>query len=591
MNIRSSLILLLCFTAIACSKPIAGDIVIVNINCINVYHGNLESNRDVVIRDGRIHAIFKHRSNRNYVVEQTIDGTGKCLLPGLWDMHTHTWFNFEHSFPLLLANGVTGVRDMFGHVEPCLNLKKKIANGEMVGPDVYFSGPIIEGPNGRKFNLAYDAAHDPDQAREIVKRQKNDGAEFIKVYSALGYEAYLAIAEQAVLLDIPLTGHIPDQVRIEEAVQVGHRSIEHLYGLAEHCSSQNAYYFDVLRGIETDTLLIGQDGHTNRMKFITSTFDEQKMSSLVEILRGEDVWICPTLILNKNYLEVPGSEIHQSDKVHFLPDYITDSWDSRGNPRLEHRVRIGFFEIMEQYYRINLRIIKKLNKAGVNFLAGTDYLNPYCIPGFSLHDELQLFVEEAGFSPLEAIQTATLNPALYFEREDDYGSIDVGKIASLIILSKNPLEDINYTRSIDGLLLRGVYFSSLELQSTIQGMAEENQLPNIWEKIKPVLDNRGLNEAVKLYGELKNNKHHQFNFNREQLIDLGYTLLDEGKIAVAIKVFQWNSKLFPEYWSAFDSLGDGFSAAGDEEQAIVAWNKAVELGSIISSSKIKTKGE
>jgi hypothetical protein len=217
-------------------ETVKGDLLLQNINVINVKTGKVHYEVDVIITKEKISKILKHKKNSKYEIMQRVDGTGKFLIPGLWDMHTHTYGNYKDFFPLQLANGVTGIREMFGKLEEVNRIKSEIKTGVIDGPMIFSSGPIIDGKPPTWGTS--DVAETPEQGREFVRKQKAEGADFIKVYFNLQKDVYLAIADEAKKLNLPLVGHLPNRVPLDEAVRAGHKSFEHFYNILEYYGDQ-----------------------------------------------------------------------------------------------------------------------------------------------------------------------------------------------------------------------------------------------------------------------------------------------------------------------------------------------------------------
>lgn len=570
-----------------CPEKLEADLIIKNVTIVDVENGLVKPAMDLAVSGDRIAAILPHKSDRQYPTGQVIDGSGKYLIPGLWDMHTHTWWAYKDFFPLLIANGVTGIREMFGSLENIKQIRAEIAAGEIPGPEIYSAGAIVDGDPA--IWPGSDVAGSPEAGREYVRKQMAEGADFIKVYSLLDRQTYFAIADESKKQRIPFAGHIPAKVTIEEAVAAGQHTIEHAIGLLEYCSDKKDHYFAVMRGEKHDSLLSGRWAYMRRQKFIVDSFDAQKVADLAALLTDSNTWLCPTNTVNRSFAEMNDPEFRKDERTAYMPAVAMRGWDPTQDFRLRWRTEADY-QISKDRYQLILSNTKILHDAGVKFLAGTDYPNPFCFPGFSLHDELQIFVD-AGLSPLAALQTATLNPALFLQRNDDFGSVESGKIANLLLLNANPLDNIANTREIAAVVLRGRYHAGSALREKIEAIATRNSLPNIADEIYPLIGEQGIEAAIDHYRNLKQNRPGDFNFNQEQLNMLGYRLLNEKQQDIAIAIFQLNVEMFPRYGNGFDSLGDAFSAAGDTVRAIEAYRKAVELGmGEISGTKIKKLG-
>ena len=566
----------------SCSDTLFGDLVITNTNIIDVQTGEIIPNQDVVIIGDSIAAIKANKHNRNYEASEVVDGTDKYLIPGLWDMHTHTWWGYEDFFPLLVANGVTGIREMFGNLEAVKNIRHEIENGAIQGPDIVTSGPLVDGsPPGWPGS---DEAKTPEEGREIVRKQAEEGAEFIKVYSFLEQDVFEAIADESNKIGVAFGGHIPRKVKVEDAVKAGQKFIEHFNGMLEFTTKERDYYFSVMRGGAEDSVL---SVFTERRRVLAENYDSARLKPLINLLAENQVWIDPTSVVNRAFGYLDREEFTSDERIYYMPDYAIGDWDPKENRFLKTR-KPEAFEYERMWYHKGLEMMKPMLEGGVKFLAGTDYPNIYCYPGFSLHDELQIFVEEAGFSPLEALQTATINPAIFLEKENELGTVESGKRATLVLLNANPLEDINNTRKIEGVILRGDYLDGDSLRADIEAIAAKNKLPKIREVIKPFIVDQDIEAGIAEYHRLRTDSLSQFNFDEEQLNTLGYELLEMEKPEEAIRIFKLNVEMYPDYANGFDSLGDGYLAIGDTTKTIEVWEKAIELGSEVTRERLKS---
>jgi imidazolonepropionase-like amidohydrolase len=386
---------------------------------------------------------------------RVIDASGHFLIPGLWDMHVHTafgdWFpgGRDIILPLFIANGVTGVRDMGGDVPVLLAWRKQIAAADIVGPRMMISGPMLDAPlpTGRlRFPSSVEVTT-PANAAAAVDSLKAQGVDFIKVQSVISHDAYLAAAAEAHKIGIPIVGHVPDKVRIGEVIAAGQKSIEHLMGSFEGCSSEEERF-------------IGGQGN---LKLLLTTVDQKKCDALIAKLAQTRTWECPTLAWQRG-----GTFLDQRDLKHdpldkFVPAYWRDVTWKRFFDEMMPDLRRDPLELRREYFARNLQMVDAQHRAGVPFLAGTDTAPAiYVLPGFSLHDELANFVE-AGFSPMEALQTATSNPAKFFDMDSTSGSIEPGKIADVVLLNANPLADIHNTRKIEAVIANGRFYDRAAL--------------------------------------------------------------------------------------------------------------------------------
>jgi hypothetical protein len=433
-------------------------ILIRNIDLVDVEKGVVKRGADLLIRDSIITSIGYHKSPP--VTDTVIDGTGKYLIPGLWDMHTHVWSD-EFFFPLLIANGVTGIRDMFESIRAAEIWKKKIAEGKIDAPEIRLAGPILDGP--KPIWPGSVAVSTPEEGRRAVDSLKNIlHTDFIKVYSLLSRDSYFAIADEAHKEHIPFAGHVPNVISVSEAAKSGQKSQEHMYGFLEEASDSSDYLMQVIRGEIKDSVLTDR---VQRMQFLFRTYNVRRLQDLLHTIKTTDTWICPTLTVLHAVGYMNDSSLLNDPRMQYMGRGIRNSWDPKKDARFRNWTP-ATFAAFRQDFNYKLRIIKALQDAGIPLLAGTDFPNPYCFPGFGLHEELQWMVR-AGLTPAEALQTATINPARYFGIEQRTGSVAEGKTASLVILDANPLLDISNTQKIEMVILRGKVLNKAALQALL----------------------------------------------------------------------------------------------------------------------------
>jgi imidazolonepropionase-like amidohydrolase len=446
---------LFCFSG---SLSHAENLAITHVTVIDATGSASQNDMTVLISANRIAHIAP--SSRTAIPEgsKVVDGTGKFLIPGLWDMHVH-WFaipsvDTKNYLPLFTANGITGVRQMSG--EPTLFAwRKEIEDGTLRGPRMNI-GVIVDGPNpsGRfEATTPRIIVHNESEAREAVRKLKREGYDFIKVYTHLSRESYYAIVDECKKLDIPFGGHVPDAVTPWEASDAGQHSIEHLENIPQYCSS--------LPGTTRQ--------ERAQQKSTPSAYDPQKCGALFKQFRKNQTWQVPTLVTEHMQISVADPKAMDNSKIQYMPTTIVSlMWipaakdEANDTPADIARMRAMFDN--------RLKIVGAMQIVGVGILAGTDVPVPFSVPGFSLHEELAYLVE-AGLTPLQAIQTATLNPARFMGRERDMGTVEVGKIADLVLLDENPLKDIHNTRKIDAVIQNGKLIAKSELEKILADIA------------------------------------------------------------------------------------------------------------------------
>lgn len=397
---------------------------------------------------------------------QVVNATGKFLIPGLWDMHAH--LDREDYVPLYVANGVTGVRFMDG--DPAYRQwRRKVESGALLGPRMLIASKLIDGPHP-VHPAESIAVGNEAEGRQTVLQVKRDGADFIKIYSLIPRAAYFAIADEAKKQSIVFAGHVPREVTAAEVSDAGQRSIEHLGGVAFTCSSREPEYRADLAKLQADLAALGAPEHyyllLRRMegKYLAA-YDPQKCAPLFTRFIKNATWQVPTLDVVQS-----GAELADPDFVAPLQQYVPAQ---EGDPR-KTRVYRNFtatdYANLKAILTRQLQIVGEMQRAGVGIMAGTDVWPV----GFSLHGELQLMVQ-AGLTPMQALQTATLNPARYLGREKELGTIGVGKLADLVLLDADPLADIRNTQRIDAVVVDGKLLQKPALQKMLDGVKALNQ--------------------------------------------------------------------------------------------------------------------
>jgi imidazolonepropionase-like amidohydrolase len=445
MRLLSFLVLALWGSAL---RAQAQQLTLMHANVVDVVSGTVHPNQMLVIKGNRIIQVGPFTKVRPQV-GRVVDATGQYLIPGLWDMHTHLYFDGTANagtdliLPLLVANGVTGIRDMGSELDSILRARDTVASHRVLGPRMVVSGPMLDGPKS-PYKAALPIAT-PEAGRQAVDLLKARGVDFIKIQSLVPRAAYLAIAEEAHKVGLPFEGHVPDGVRATEAVAAGQRSFEHLIGIFEASSTVE------------DSYVGGSEKSPGRF---LATYDPAHETRIIQLLAAHhEVWQCPTLFWERGQWLVDSIDWHQDAA---LP-YAGHSWVAQRWPRSQQGIMRTLDTepraVRARFVAYELDLVRKLHAAKVGFLAGTDMpAGVDLIPGISLHLELQRFVA-AGFTPLQALQTATLNPAKFYNKTQDFGTVQAGRLADLVLLSANPLVDIANTQRIVGVIADGQYLS------------------------------------------------------------------------------------------------------------------------------------
>jgi hypothetical protein len=298
---------------------------------------------------------------------------------------------------------------------------------------------------------------------------KSRGVDFIKVQSYVPRDAYFAIADECRKQKIAFEGHVPDAIRASEAANAGQKSFEHLIGVFEGSSTVEGQ------------LLKGPKGPGRFLE----TYDAANEAALIQLLAKKQTWQCPTLYWERGQWLVDAIDVTKDPDARYAPA----SWRAKSWPKFKAGILKDLatdpLPVREKFVAHELEIVKRLHEAGVPFLAGTDTpAGVDVLPGFSLHQELQRFVD-AGFTPIEALQTATINPARFLDRLGDFGTVEKGRIADLVLLDANPVDDIGNTRRIAAVIANGRRYSREQLDRILSDVetyarvhqAQDNPLP------------------------------------------------------------------------------------------------------------------
>jgi hypothetical protein len=446
----------------------SASLILTHVTVIDATGAPAKPDMSVYVRNHRILAIRGTGKIAFSGNDSVVDASGKYLIPGLWDMHVHTGQR-DIFLPLYIVNGVTGVRDMGGDLEePTGDLsaryvqlrlwREAIARGSLIGPRFVIAGFLIDGypwPG----NVSAASAEEGRQAVDVLKQV---GVDFIKVKSFLSKEAYFAIADESRRQHIDFAGHVPDVVRAAEASDAGQKSIDHLTGVSLGCSSEESQLMEELtEAIEArDRVRYGRA--TAR---VTETFDRKTATALFSKFAKNQTWQVPTLAElkanafgNSGAGQAPGTP---DPHWRFLPASLRERWSKEQ--------RGGDSEAGQKLFTTEISLTRQMHEAGVPFMTGTDTANPFVLPGYSLHEELKLFVSD-GFSPMEALQAATINPVRYLGKTVDLGTIETGKLADFVLLDANPLEDISNTQRIWAVVANGRYLSRSDLDTLLAGV-------------------------------------------------------------------------------------------------------------------------
>lgn len=442
-----------------------------HVTVIDVTGGPRLADQVVVITGDSIVGMAKSGSIEIPKDARRIDARGKFLIPGLWDMHTHiagisanpVWAK-QTLLPLLVANGITGIRDMGGDLDALESWRHEIENGTLIGPRIVAAGPMLlparrTGANPAPADPAILRVGTPEESRAAVDSLQKRGADFVKIIE-VSRENYFAIADESKKDSIPFAGHIPSEVTATEASNAGQKSVEHIIysSLAFDCSAQG----DELRQkMQEASAKRDTQASADITEQANQTFSAEKAAALWRTFKKNGTWVTPTLFsiwVNAHQLEMSPDD----PELAYLPASLRKEWAPAKTPSKDERDTEAWWQ---RQFENDRKLTGEMNRAGVRLLAGSDSLDRYDFVGTSLHQELQMLVS-SGLSPLEALQTATLNPAEFLVIAKG-GRISTGYLADLVLLDGDPTKDIANTGKVAAVVLHGRFFPREELDAML----------------------------------------------------------------------------------------------------------------------------
>jgi len=519
----------------------------------------------VIVTAGKITALGPAKSTKPPKDADVIDGRGKYLIPGLTDAHVHLMTPAE--LPLYLVNGVTTVFNLDGRPAHLL-WKKEVADGKLLGPTIFSTGPIFYG------------AKDIAAAVQEVDDDAAAGYDGFKIYNPVKKDQYAAVAAEVHKKNLLFIGHIARDVDVDTTLNSG-QSIAHM--------EEFTYtYFNPKRD--------DQDEHI--------VFNESLIPALTKQVKASGVYVVPTI-----------------DTFHDIVRQATDLNEFLTTPSLKYvapwvlaglqpgfdRYALNFkpdrYQYLRDSYAFQLKLIKAFGDAGVPIMAGTDSMGVGPVAGFSTHNELAEIVK-AGLTPFQALQTSTTIPATYLRQADSAGTIAAGKKADLVLLDANPLDNIDNTRKIAGVMVHGQWFDQAKLKDLLDSrqaayaseaaefkkaidtnvaaaekFERDNDPLNVMsgEALRELVINQGYPSFAKTLDRAWNEDRQSFLVKEPAINQLGYVLIGAKRFDDAIAVLRWNTEHYPKSANTWDSLGEAYADAGDMTAAVTNYRKALEV--------------
>jgi hypothetical protein len=343
---------------------------------------------------------------------------------------------------LFAANGVTTIRGMLGHPRH-LELRSKINSGEILGPRFITSGPSFNG------NSVTNAA----AAAAMVRQQKTDGYDFLKLHPGLTKETFAAIAKTAHESGIPFAGHVSYEVGIWRAIEARYATIDHLDGFVE--------------SLVPETETTSEAGNGLFGMFVAAKADTARIGLLMQKLRESNIWVVPTQALAERWFAPSdAAALRKEPEMKYMDRNTLNNWTKAKTNLQQHPDYDS--AVISRFIELRRKLIYECNRQGVGLLLGSDAPQVFDVPGFSVHHELRYLVD-AGLTPYEALRTGTVNVGTFL-RQKDLGVIRAGAVADLVLLNGNPLQDINQTKNIEGVVLNGRWLSKEWINTTLKSI-------------------------------------------------------------------------------------------------------------------------
>ena len=449
------------------------QLALTHVTIINPAETYPHADTTVLIADDRIVEVGGSKNVKIPRGALIVEASRKFLIPALWDMHVHTE-NAERDFPMFVANGVLGVRNMAGVAKDVFRWREETASGKTLGPQIVAAGPLIDGPEPAHPEHAIPV-HNAAEARQAVQSLKMMGADFVKVYDGVPRDAYFAIADESKKVGLPFVGHLPGSVRVVQASNVGQRSLEH----GAYLSGGSTYEEGAIKQETSGPNVMEEAQRTGNFSLIPEDIakkgdelldhlNSDRLAQLYKTFAKNGTYLAPTLVVQHARVYVDDISKTPDPRNRYISKTELEAWKPENDMFSKYRTP-RYVAYQKRQYTETLKGIKLAEQLGVQLLAGTDVVAPWTYPGFSLHDELGLLVE-AGLKPLEALRTATINPAEFFGMKD-VGIIASGMKANLVLLDADPLENIANMKKISSVIMRGRLYTRSQLDDLLKTSA------------------------------------------------------------------------------------------------------------------------
>lgn len=433
----------------------SGEIAFVGVNVLAMESEEVLKKQTVIIKEGKIMEIGSCKKVKPSKNAFKIKAKRKYLMPGIAEMHAHIPTpqgdddtNVKETLVLYMSNGITTIRGMLGSPYH-LKLMEDLSQKPNYFPRIYTSAPSLNG----------NSVKSKEEARQKVKQYKKDGYHFLKLHPGLTLENFDEIVRTANEVGIEFSGHVSTAVGVRHSIESKYASIDHLDGFVEGLVPESA-------GVHPDSNGFFGVNFTDKV-------DLSLLPDLVKTTKENNVWLVPTHVLMPHIIgTIDVNTLSGMPEMKYVSSKTRFQWRSVKSQIVNDPNYDA--EVVKEFLKIRNKILLAMHKAGVGILLGSDAPQIFNVPGFSIQHEMKAMVE-AGMTPYEVLRTGTVNPAIFFDAEEEYGKVKVGHSADLILLTDNPLDDIQNMQKIEGVMVRGLWNSKASIDKTLEGIAKRHE--------------------------------------------------------------------------------------------------------------------